>query len=93
METCLALPDEGDPKSKRPNILKNLPSRQLSLWKRQARKKMQHGDRSRANDYEAVNSEDSDEDDLDENKSTTRKSKLEKTEPLSARVVKLRKRR
>ena len=93
METCLALPDEGDPKSKRSNILKNLPSRQLSLWTRQARKKMQHGDRSRANDYEAVNSEDSDEDDLDENKSTTRKSKLEQTEPLSARVVKLRKRR
>lgn len=91
--TYFALPDEGDPNSKRSNILKNLPSRQLSLWKRKARKKMQDGDRSRANDYEAVNSEDSDEDGLDETKSTTRKKKFGQTEPLSERLVKLRKRR
>ncbi|KAL9981399.1 hypothetical protein ACROYT_G010099 [Oculina patagonica] len=85
--------DEADPNSKRSNILKNLPSRQLSLWKRKTRKKMQDGDRSRADDYEAVNSEDSDEDVLDETKSTTRKKKFEQTEPLSERLVKLRKRR
>ena len=92
MKTCFALPDEGDPNAKRSNILINLPSRQLSLWKRKARRKMQEGDRTRANDYEAVNSEDSDEDDLGESKSKTRKKKFEQTEPLSVRLVRLRKR-
>lgn len=53
---------------------------------------MQDGDQTRANDYEAVNSEDSDENDLDESKSTARKKKFEQTEPLSVRLVKLRKR-
>lgn len=76
--------------------MKNLPSRQLSLWKKQARKKMQDikADASRAHDYEAVPNDDSDENDLHaETNSTTRKGKFEQTEPLSVRLEGLRKRR
>lgn len=51
-------------------------------------------DGSRAHDYEAVPNDDSDENDLHaETNSTTRKGKFEQTEPLSVRLVSLRKRR
>jgi len=92
-ETCFSLADEDDADSKRAVILKNLPSRQLSLWQRQARRKMKGKDRPRSHDYEAVNNEDSDDEELmDEATSATRK-KFEQTEPLSVRLMKLRQRR
>ena len=76
-------------------MLKNLPSRQLSLWKQRARERIRERDRTRGKDYEAVNNEDLDEEnsDLDDDKITTKKGKYEQTEPLSERVKKLRDRR
>ena len=54
---------------------------------------MQGKDRSRSHDYEVINNGDSDDDELmDETKSSTRK-KFEQTEPLSVRLMKLRRRR
>lgn len=92
-ETCFSLAEEDDANSRRTDILKNLPSRQLSLWQRQARRKMQGKDRPRSHDYEAVNNEDSDDEkQMDEATSSTRK-KFEQTEPLSVGLTKLRKRR
>lgn len=76
-------------------MLKNLPSRQLSLWKQQARERMRERDRTRGKVYEAVNNDDLDDvnSDLDDDKNTNKKGKYEQTEPLSERVKKLRNRR
>ena len=92
-ETCFSLADEDDASSKRADILKKLPSRQLSLWQRQARKKMKNKDRSRSHDYEAVNNEDSDDDELAEEATSSTRKKFSQTEPLSVQLMKLRKRR
>lgn len=86
--------DEDITLAKKPNILKNLPSRQLSLWKQRARAKMQERDRTTGQMYEVVNNEDSDDgSELDETKQPMKKGKFEQTEPLSVRIVKMRNRR
>ena len=94
-ETSFAFSDPVNTTEKKTNILKSLPSRQLSLWKQRAREKMKERDRTRGQGYEAVNNEDFDDgdNDLDETKNPTKKGKFERTEPLSVRIVNLRNKR
>lgn len=94
-ETQLTMDYVEDPASKKSNLLKNLSSRQLSRWKRHARKKMKDRVHSKEHAYEAVNSEDSDLSDMEEEDEATmsRKGKFEQTEPLTERLKKLRQRR
>lgn len=92
-ETCFSTADEDDTHSKRADILKNLPSRRLSLWQRQTRTKMQGKDRSRSHEYEAINNEDSGDDESTDEATSSERKKFEQTEPLSVQLLKLRKRR
>ena len=92
-ETCFSLADEDDTNSRRADILKSLPSRQLSLSQRRARREMPGKDRPRSHGYEAVNNEDSDDEQRMDEATSSTKEKFEQTEPLSARLMKLRKRR
>ena len=92
-ETCFSLADEDDTNSKIADILKSLPSRQLSLWKRRTKRKMQGKDRPRSDGYEAVNNEDFDDEERMDAATSSSKEKFEQTEPLSARLMKLRTRR
>lgn len=85
--------DEDDTNSKIADILKSLPSRQLSLWKRRTKRKMQGKDRPRSDGYEAVNNEDFDDEERIDAATSSSKEKFEQTEPLSARLMKLRTRR
>ncbi|KAM7443038.1 Transmembrane channel-like [Porites harrisoni] len=86
--------DDDNDGVKKVNVLKTLPSRQLSLWKNRARKKMKERDRTRGQIYEAINNEDSDEEhDFESTKRTDKLGKSVQTEPLAVRILRVRKRR
>ena len=54
---------------------------------------MRGKDRPRSHGYEAVNSEDSDDEERMDDATSSTRQKFEQTEPLSVRLMKLRKRR
>ena len=74
------------------NVLKALPSRQLSLWKRRAQDRLRQKRHTRGKDYEAIGGEGSEDDDSADSHGAT-KGKFEQTEPLSVRLMRLRQRR